>query len=379
MDILEVPKISTDESAAAGIWRKLRAIHAEVGPTRKLVVLNPNASDKFPMRRLPLEKFTELARQLLEDPEVFVLITGVASEKPDAQHICARLGSPRALDLTGQTTITELLHLYDLAHVLVTNDSGPAHFAALTRIHEVVFFGPEIPERYRPLTSNSDAIHTGYSCSPCIGPHNQRRSPCNDNVCLKSINIEEIARWFARGSRRCGPQLLPLPALAIALEVAAYGNRAYSAGPCFRIGRSESASLPQCQEILVGRFGFGLVAQQRERSPQLQVRQCADRVRANETSMVEDLLKLGRRFRILAHGHESLAADIGRVQTAKIKASEVEAIHRPLVGKGDLQPLDAVCGPALSQGNQRAKHRYVGELDERVFREALFQIAGERL
>jgi ADP-heptose:LPS heptosyltransferase len=81
----------------------------------------------------------------------------------------ARL-APRALDLTGQTTTTELLHLFDLAQVLVTNDLGPAHFAALTRIHEVVFFGPEIPDRYRPLTTNSDVIHTGYSCSPCIGP-----------------------------------------------------------------------------------------------------------------------------------------------------------------------------------------------------------------
>jgi ADP-heptose:LPS heptosyltransferase len=193
MDRLEVPKISADPSAAAGIWRKLRAIHADIGPTRKLVVLNPNASDKFPLRRLPLESFTELARRLLEDPEVFLLITGVASEKPDAQTMCAQLGSPRALDLTGQTTMTELLHLYDLAQVLVTNDSGPAHFAALTRIHAVVFFGPEIPDRYRPLTTNADVIHTGYSCSPCIGPLNQRRSPCNDNVCLKSINIEEIA------------------------------------------------------------------------------------------------------------------------------------------------------------------------------------------
>ena len=105
------------------------------------------------MRRLPLESFTELARQLLEDPEVFVLITGVDSEKPDAQSLCAQLESPRALDLTGRTTMTELLHLFDLAHVLVTNDSGPAHFAALTRIHVVVFFGPEIPERYRPLTT----------------------------------------------------------------------------------------------------------------------------------------------------------------------------------------------------------------------------------
>ena len=193
MDRLDLPKISAGTSAAAGIWRKLRATNADIGPTRKLVVLNPNASDRFPMRRWPLESFTELARQLLDDPDVFVLITGVAGEKPDAQLMCARLGTPRALDLTGQTTMTELLHLFDLAHVLVTNDSGPAHVAALTRVHEVVFFGPEIPERYGPLKANLDVIHTGYSCSPCIGPLNQRRSPCNNNVCLKSITVEEVA------------------------------------------------------------------------------------------------------------------------------------------------------------------------------------------
>ena len=192
-DCLDVPKISTDASAAAAIWRKLRAIHADIGPTRKLVVINPNASDQFPMRRWPLESFTELARQLLDDPEVFVLITGVAGEKPGAQYMCERVGSPRALDLTGQTTMTELLHVFNLSHVMVTNDSGPAHFAALTRIHEIVLFGPEIPERYRPLSANADVVHSGYSCSPCIGPLNQRRSPCNDNVCLKSITVEEIA------------------------------------------------------------------------------------------------------------------------------------------------------------------------------------------
>jgi ADP-heptose:LPS heptosyltransferase len=192
-DALDVPKITTDASAAAAVWRKLHAIHAGIGPTRKLVVLNPNASARFPMRRLPLASFTELARHLLKDPEVFVLITGVASEKPDAQYMCARLRSPRVLDLTGQTTMTELLHLFDLAHVLVTNDSGPAHFAALTRIHVVVFFGPEIPERYRPLTARSDVIHSGFSCSPCIGPLNQRQSPCNENLCLTSISMEAIA------------------------------------------------------------------------------------------------------------------------------------------------------------------------------------------
>lgn len=193
MDSLAVPKVMTDALAAENIWRKLRAINPDIGPQRKIVILNPNASEQFPMRRLPLESFIELARTLLEDPEIFVLVTGVAGEKADADEMCRRLGSPRALDLTGQTTLTELLHLFDLAQVLVTNDSGPAHFAALTRIHVITFFGPETPERYRPLASSSDVIHTGYSCSPCIGPHNQRLSPCNDNRCLKSIDVREVS------------------------------------------------------------------------------------------------------------------------------------------------------------------------------------------
>jgi ADP-heptose:LPS heptosyltransferase len=191
-DSLEVPRVAADATAAAEIWRKLEGLAPGIGPDRKLVVINPNASDQFPMRRLPLESYVEITRQLLNDPDVFIMITGVASEKPDAQHICARVGSPRVLDLTGRTTLRELLHVFDLAHVLVTNDSGPAHLAALTKIHVIVFFGPEMPERYGPLAASADVVNTGFTCSPCIGPHNQRLSPCNDNLCLKSVDIHDV-------------------------------------------------------------------------------------------------------------------------------------------------------------------------------------------
>jgi ADP-heptose:LPS heptosyltransferase len=120
--------------------------------------------------------------------------------------------------------------------VLVTNDSGPAHFAALTRIHVVVFFGPEIPARYRPLTASLDAIHTGYSCSPCIGPHNQRQSPCNDNVCLKSIEVEEIARLVrARLAAVWSSRLRPS-------DVRAGAGRAADAGVQRRIPLQQSWS-----------------------------------------------------------------------------------------------------------------------------------------
>jgi ADP-heptose:LPS heptosyltransferase len=119
MDRLDVPKITTDAATADRIWAKLRAFHQDIGPARKVVILNPNASERFPMRRVPLDGFVDLAKRLLEDPDVFVLITGVRSEKPEAQQMCTRVGSPRVLDLTGETTLQELLHVFDLSHVMV--------------------------------------------------------------------------------------------------------------------------------------------------------------------------------------------------------------------------------------------------------------------
>ena len=201
-DDLSIPRLTTDAGTAAAIWAKLAAINPLIDPSKKLIVLNPNASKRFPMRRLPLESYAELARQLLEEPDVFVIITGVAEEKPDAVHICQHVGSPRVVDLTGQTTMMELLHLFNLAQVLVTNDSGPAHFACLTGIHVVVFFGPELPDRYRPLARSSDVVYTGYTCSPCVSPYNQRLSTCNDNLCLKTIDIRSVSDLVRRRLRQ---------------------------------------------------------------------------------------------------------------------------------------------------------------------------------
>ena len=42
------------------------------------------------------------------------------------------------------------------------------------------------------------------------------------------------------------------------------------------------------------------------------MRQCVYGIHARNTAMIENLLKLGRRFRIPVRGHERLAAHIGR-------------------------------------------------------------------
>jgi ADP-heptose:LPS heptosyltransferase len=191
-DSLTVGKRAPRPEVQSRLWERLTEISSAVGRECELVVLNPNASKRFPMRRLPLEDYARLAEKLLRDPDIAVVVTGVEEEKPDADYICSRLNSPRLVNLAGKTTLLELLELFNMARVLITNDSGPAHFACLTSVHVVVFFGPEVPDRYRPLTESLDVVYAGYTCSPCVGPFNQRLTPCNDNRCLKEIDIDRV-------------------------------------------------------------------------------------------------------------------------------------------------------------------------------------------
>jgi ADP-heptose:LPS heptosyltransferase len=192
-DDLSIPRREPDPAAIERLWRMLRERSSAIGEASKLVVLSPNNSERFPMRKLPLEDYGELTRKLLADPDLFVVVTGVPREKPDAEAICAHVGSDRVIDLTGATTFLELFDLFEMAHVLVTNDSGPAHFACMTDVHIVVFFGPELPARYRPLSDRCDIVYQNLDCSPCSSPYNQRRTPCNNNLCLQNIDLDALA------------------------------------------------------------------------------------------------------------------------------------------------------------------------------------------
>jgi ADP-heptose:LPS heptosyltransferase len=153
------------------------------------------------MRQLPLDSHAELARHVLDDPDAYVLVTASPTRSP-TRCTSSHAGSPRVVDLTGQTTMMELLHLFNLAQILITNDSGPAHFACLTGIHVIVFFGPELPDRYRPLARSYDVVYAGFTCSPCVSPYNQRLTACNDNLCLKTIDVREVGDLVKRRLQR---------------------------------------------------------------------------------------------------------------------------------------------------------------------------------
>jgi ADP-heptose:LPS heptosyltransferase len=81
--------------------------------------------------------------------------------------------------------------------LLLTNDGGPGHFASLTRIHTLVFFGPETGKLYGPLPGpmgpRARVYESGMACSPCLSAYNHRLTFCDgDNQCLKRIAPDPV-------------------------------------------------------------------------------------------------------------------------------------------------------------------------------------------
>ncbi len=165
---------------------------SENGPLR-LILLNANASDLMPLRRWDSSRYVELALKLLARyPDVSIVFTGAPAEAAAAEDLVRQVDSPRCLSMAGKTTLRQLLVLCCLAEVLVTNDSGPAHFAALTPVDVVVLFGPETPRLFAAVSPRTHPLWAGLVCSPCLNAFNNRNSPCTNNVCLQRLTVDHV-------------------------------------------------------------------------------------------------------------------------------------------------------------------------------------------
>jgi ADP-heptose:LPS heptosyltransferase len=123
-------------------------------------------------------------------------VIGLPEDTPQAQRVLHAVNHPLCIGLTGYTrNLRELLMLFHNAELLVTNDGGPGHFASLTPIDVIAFFGPETGRLYGPISERATVLESGMACSPCLTAYNHRDSFCDgDNQCLKVITVAEVEK-----------------------------------------------------------------------------------------------------------------------------------------------------------------------------------------
>jgi ADP-heptose:LPS heptosyltransferase len=190
---VELPVVGYHETELANMHEMVRRHYPRYERGRhRLVLINPHAGEMLPQRRWPPERFVELMQRILgADPEVLVLITGAGAEHDETATMRSRVGVDRCLNFAGAVALDQLPVLCTIAVLMVSCDSGPSHFSAITNLPTFVLFGPETPTLYGSL-GNSTPIFAGLACSPCVSAATNRGTVCRDNKCLQAITVDQV-------------------------------------------------------------------------------------------------------------------------------------------------------------------------------------------
>jgi len=150
------------------------------------------------IKHWPAIRFAQLADTIISDFGAKVLILGDESEKPIADIIVNTMQN-KAIDLTGKTTLEELIAIISKLRILIANDGGPLHMAVAEGINTVSIFGPVDDLVYGPYPPDENhlVVKKDLSCRPCY--RDFKMPQCDrEKECLKSISTEEVLTCVRR-------------------------------------------------------------------------------------------------------------------------------------------------------------------------------------
>lgn len=180
----ELPELFTspeDEAAATAVLAS-----AGVRPGQPIVVINPGASYGLAKCWLP-ERFAEVGDVLSERHGAAIFISCGPKETEIARSVAARMRRPvTVLDRPTQSLGLSKA-LIRRAGLLLTNDTGPRHFANAFGTPVVTIFGSSDPQWTATAASHEQLMMVDVDCGPCM----KRKCPL-DHRCMTRITSQMV-------------------------------------------------------------------------------------------------------------------------------------------------------------------------------------------
>ena len=172
-----------NETAADRAWVRL-------GLPRSVPVVCLNTGGAFgPAKSWPEEHFATLARRLVDEAGVSVLVVCGPGEREAARSIVARAGRSGVVSLADEPLGIGLTKAcVRRSALLVTTDSGPRHFATGFDVPALTLFGPT--HIAWTLTYHPKALHLHHPvpCGPCQRP----TCPERHHRCLRDMSPDAV-------------------------------------------------------------------------------------------------------------------------------------------------------------------------------------------
>jgi heptosyltransferase-2 len=173
--------------------RRIAEILSGAGITtdRRLVGFHPGSI--WPTKRWPEDRYAALIRRLYSQADIRPILVGGKNDTALAARIIQQAQVP-VLDLTGKTSLSELIALMGRLSLFITNDSGPMHVATASGVPTLAFFGPTTKELgFFPYGPEHKVLEVDLACRPC-GLHGAKVCPEGHFLCMRLISVDWALR-----------------------------------------------------------------------------------------------------------------------------------------------------------------------------------------
>ena len=201
----ELPHLTVHAPAMVSLAETLN--RAGVPASRPLIALHPGARNGK-AKRWPAEHWGELASLLAERLGATVVLVGASGERDVARRIAAT-SAALVFDLTGKTSLTELVALLARCDLVISGDSGPMHIAGAVKAPVIGLFGPTDPRISGPLAADALVMRREIWCGPCYDASATADCRFHNPVCMKSISARSVFAAAQRQLARSKPHVVP--------------------------------------------------------------------------------------------------------------------------------------------------------------------------
>jgi lipopolysaccharide heptosyltransferase II len=159
---------------------------SNIKPQTSKLGLCPGAEYGPAKRWLP-ERFADVAAKVNAQSSAQWILFGTKNDMAIGDQIAAAIGD-HCVNRIGHTTLDQLIDELRECRLLLTNDTGTMHLAALLGVPVVAIFGSTEPRLTGPLGDGHIILRHHVECSPCF----LRECPI-DFRCMKAVRSVEVA------------------------------------------------------------------------------------------------------------------------------------------------------------------------------------------
>lgn len=162
---------------------------------KKFVIIHPGCGANGFYREWYPERYAAVSDYLNKRYSLKVMLTGTGDDAGIVSGMLSKTGE-KVLDLSGKTTLLELIALVEKSLFVLCGNTGIVHLASAVGTPVVVLQGPTDPEKWGPWGRGRVITAENLDCRPCL--YLGYEYGCRTRKCMELITVEAVKNAIDR-------------------------------------------------------------------------------------------------------------------------------------------------------------------------------------